>query len=41
MRLRWNPIYDSTLVMYQKLLNLGFVYQDGQITIIVLEETPN
>jgi len=27
----WNPIYDSILVMYQKLRDLGFVYRDGKI----------
>ncbi len=27
----WNPVYDSTLLMYQKLKDLGFTYRDGEI----------
>jgi hypothetical protein len=30
----WNPIYDSILVMYQKLRSLGFVWINGEIKII-------
>ncbi len=27
----WNPIYDSILLMYQKLKDLGFTYRDREI----------
>ena len=33
----WNPIYDSILLMYQKLRDLGFVYRDGGITVSELQ----
>lgn len=29
--LRWNQVEVSTLLVYQKLRNLGFTYEDGQI----------
>jgi hypothetical protein len=31
--LRWNPTYDSILLIYKKLLALGFIYLNGEITI--------
>lgn len=29
----WNPIYDSILTIYKKLVNLGFRLVDGEIII--------
>jgi|GEM_PF-6673980 len=31
--LTWNPICDSILLMYKKLLDLGWIYQNGEIVI--------
>ncbi len=36
--LRWNPVYDSILLMYQKLKDLGFAQQDGKI--VITETSP-
>ena len=30
----WNPVQSSVLVMYKKLIDLGFTYYDGKIVII-------
>jgi hypothetical protein len=27
----WDSIYDSVLLMYQKLRDLGFTYRDGEV----------
>lgn len=32
--LTWNPICDSILVMYKKLIDLSFVYRNGQIVLL-------
>lgn len=37
--LTWNPIYDSILLMHQKLRDLGFEYQDGKIVANEADET--
>lgn len=34
----WNPIYDSILLMYQKLKDLGFEYRDREIKVGVKDE---
>jgi len=34
-----NPIYDNTLLMYQKLKDIGFIDQNGEVVIIERDET--
>lgn len=31
---RWNQIYESLLITYRKLVNLGFSYYQGKVIII-------
>lgn len=35
--LSWNTVEPSLVLMYQKLVDLGFVYYNGEIQIVELE----
>jgi hypothetical protein len=36
---KWNPIYDSILIMYNKLLELGFIYHNGKVQIVLFNDS--